>query len=189
MLSKVFWKMTRNPLKNDWILKTKENLKELGMDENNLDTIKFKKKRKFKKELRIAIKKRAFEYLIEKVKKDDMKKIKNIKYKNLEMQKYLKTGKIFTNRKKLLFKIRTKMLNVGKNYGRNVMCPICLRKDDDQIHLTKCTIILNALTIQGSNINLEDAFETNMDKANEISIVIEKILQKRELILDSKKNI
>ena len=188
MLSKVFWKMTKSSLKNDWILKAKENLKELGMDENNFDIIKVKKKKKFKKELRIAIKKRAFNYLIEKIKKDDMKKIKNIKYKNLEMQKYLKTGKIYTNRKKLLFKIRTKMLNVGKNYGRNVLCPICLKEEDNQIHLTKCIIILNSLTIQDSNINIDDAFETNMDKANAISIVIEKILQKREVILDSRKN-
>ena len=47
MLSKVFWKMTKNLLKNEWILKAKENLAELNMDENNLDLIKHKKKTKF----------------------------------------------------------------------------------------------------------------------------------------------
>ena len=177
--------MTKNPLKNDWILKAKENLKELNMDENNLEIIKNKKKTKFKKELRIAIKKQAFDYLIEKIKNDDMKKIKNIPYKNLEMQNYLKTDKIFTHRKKLLFKIRTRMLNVGHNYGKMITCPLCLNEDDNQSHLIKCTAIQNSLTVQTSHIHLEDAMRENMDKANELSIVMEKILQKREILIDS----
>ena len=79
MLANVFTIMEENPLKNDWILTVKDNLRELNMDPDNLNLIKNKKIKKFKKELKIAIKKRAFE----KIKKKDMSKIKNIHYKKL----------------------------------------------------------------------------------------------------------
>ena len=115
-----------------------------------------------------------------------MKKIKSITYKKkLEMQNYLKTYKIFTHRKKLLFKIRTKMLNVGQNYGKAVLCPLCLNEKDNQSHLTKCTRIQSSLSILTSHIKMEDAFLENMDNVNELSIMMEKILQRREVLMES----
>ena len=78
----------------------------------DLDKIKTKKIKKFKKELNLVIRKRAFEYLTDQITKKKMTKINDIHYKKLELQKYLESAKIFTHRKKLLFKIRTKMIKV-----------------------------------------------------------------------------
>ena len=96
MLSKVFHLMEENPLKNDWILSVKDDMRELDMDENNLEIIKNKKLYKFKKEVKVAIEKRAYKYLIEKIELKILKKIKSSSYKKLEMQKYLLSEKIFT---------------------------------------------------------------------------------------------
>ena len=122
------------------------------------------------------------------IKKKDLKKVKNIPYEKLEMQKYLGNDNIFTNRKKLIFKIRTNMINVGWNFGRHVQCPLCLKENDDQGHLIKCSAIINSQpSLKLSDINLEDLLRNNSDKANEIAISMEKILNRREVILESKR--
>ena len=125
------------------------------------------------------------------IKSRDLKKIKNIPYKQLTVQDYLESEKIFTHRKKILFKVRTNMINVNYNYGKKVACPICLVEEDTQNHLIECNEIINSdPPIKTSHIKLEDAFGKDIAKANELSIVIEKVLQRRETILDSRtKNI
>ena len=88
MLSRVFWTTVKEPLKNDWILTVKENLNELGLDDD-LEIIGNKKKHKFKKEIRKAIKIRAHKYLLDTIERKNLKKINNIIYTSLDMQKYI----------------------------------------------------------------------------------------------------
>ena len=118
-----------------------------------------------------------------------MTKIKNIPYKNLEMQKYLESENIAIHRKKIIFKTRTHMLNVNYNYGQKILCPLCQNEDDRQTHLTKCRTMIESIpTIQSNNVDFLDAYdEKDLDKANKLSIVIEKVLQRRSVILDSRK--
>ena len=64
-----------------------------------------------------------------------MSKLKNIKYEKLEMQTYLKSQKISLIKKRVLFKARTRMLNVQNNFGKKSQCPLCKLNDNDQSHL------------------------------------------------------
>ena len=114
----------RSPLKEDWILSVKKDLETFQLDHLTFPEIKKMKKYKLKKIVKKALKKKAFEYL--QVEKNRKNKIKNIQYSTLELQQYLKTDKIGLRRKKLLFKTRTRMLQVGHNYGKKQSCPVCL---------------------------------------------------------------
>ena len=189
MLSKVFWTMADDPLKNDWIVTVKENLLELGIDDN-LESIRIKKKAKFKKEIRLAIEKRAFEYLKEEIERKDMKKIIDIKYKKLKMQKYLQDEVLLISRKKLIFKFRTRMINVKSNYGKNDLCPLCGVTLDNQLHLLQCNVIKNSMpTIYTEEIDIKDAFSNNIEKLNSFAAILEKIIQRRDEILESQENV
>ena len=51
------------------------------------------------------------------------------------------------------------MINVGWNFGRHVQCPLCLKENDDQGHLIKCSAIRNSQpSLNLSDIKLEDLF-------------------------------
>ena len=114
-----------------------------------------------------------------------MTKINDIHYKKLELQKYLESCQIFTHRKKLLFKIRTKMVNVNYNYGKKIKCPLCQTDEDTQVHLTKCSILKDSLPdIYTSDIDLKDAFDVDVEKADKLAKNVEKILQRRAELLD-----
>ena len=58
------------------------------------------------------------------------------------------------------------------------------------LHLTKCETIIESIpTIKSHHVQFEDAYEEkDFDKAKELSIVIEKVLQRRSVILDSRKD-
>ena len=62
----------------------------------------------------------------------------NLKYRKLSVQKYLTTKKISTKHKKLLFKLRCRMVNVGRNFGKKENCKLCNSKEDSQQHLIEC---------------------------------------------------
>ena len=78
------------------------------------------------------------------------------------------------------------MLNVSHNYGKERKCPLCLTEDDTQSHLTECSIMKDSLPELISNqVNLQDAFSTDLIKADKITKLIEKIMQKRSELLET----
>jgi len=76
-----------------------------------------------------------------------MTKLQNIQYTKLEMQDYLKSQKINLQKKKILFKARTRMLNVKNNFGSSSPCPLCNLHEDDQINLLECIYMLEYICI------------------------------------------
>ena len=119
-------------------------------------------KKEFKKWVKIRIQKSAFEYLL--TEKEKQSKIKNIKYKKFQMQKYLKS-KLFSNEEiELLNKLRAKMLDVKVNfntmYKNSVKCSIdgC-QLDESQEHMMQtCQPLLDKLSFKNQNIKYQDLF-------------------------------
>ena len=86
-------------------------------------------------EFQPLIKEKAFTYLIEQVKERNMTKIINNKYSGLKIQEYLNCSEASKNIKKFTFKLRTKMIEVGENFGNKGVCPICNIGQNSQKHL------------------------------------------------------
>ena len=113
----------------------KDDLKCLGLDRYTVEEIGSKKKIKLKQLVKNACRVAAFQYLQSDIKNKDMTKLKNLKYKKLEMQGYHKSQQISLKKKKILFKARTRMLNVKNNFGDKSPCPLCNMKEDNQSQL------------------------------------------------------
>ena len=90
---------------------------------------------------------------------------------------------ISTRKKKLIFKVRTRMVQVGDNFGRKEdLCPICLLNFNTQPHLTQCLVLQDKFPEIFSNIHskYEDIFGSNADQQKEAIDHFEKCLRKRE---------
>ena len=69
--------------------------------------------------------KAAFKYLM--AEKSEKSKLENLNYTQLKPQKYLLDNTLSKSDKILLFKLRTRMLNVGDNMGRKKdLCPVVI---------------------------------------------------------------
>ena len=108
--------------------------------------------------------------------------MKDLQYSSLNTQKYLLSTKINLRRKKLLFKLRTRMMSTPDNFGIKTLCKICSIEEDTTRHLLNCIFLkLKVPEILANNdVNLEDAFKNKIQNMNKLSIVIEKAWRKRE---------
>ena len=139
LISKIFWAQKDNPTKNDWYSTVMKDLAEFGLDFLELTEIKSMKKDTFKKTVKEKCKELAMKYLLED--NEQKSKLKNFKYYQLQLQPYLTSKEISTRQKKILYRFRTRMVHVGKNYGKKVKCPLCKKEDDTQEHLFECVIL------------------------------------------------
>ena len=102
-----------------------------------------------------------------------------------KIQKYLTTDKMSQNTKRVLFRARTRMLNVQSNYGKHTPCPLCKMEEDSQQHLLECLIIKinNPDILNNVNSIYEDIYSNNIDKQNNITKLIEMAINSRKIIL------
>ena len=103
------------------------------------------------------------------------------------MQSYLKNKRITIRQKKLLFRLKTRMVKVGYNYGRKVVCPLCGLHNDDQSGLLECVILkMNCKELYNKkNEKYEDIFSGNIEVLKNISTLLQKVIQVREELLDT----
>ena len=140
-------------------------------------------KQKWKKIVKGAVKVSAFEHLT--IEAAKLSKMKDLKYKKLEIQEYLKSPEISKQQKILLFKIRTRMVpNVGYNFGQKVPCKICGLAQDEQQHFTKCIFLkLKCPELLVSDLEYSDFFGDNISKMAELSKIYEKLIRLREIFM------
>ena len=134
-LACLFRAQVRDPTKNDWSETIKEDLKDLkiGM---NFDQIKKMSKLKWKKIVKNAMREKAFNDLIEI--HDSYVKGEDLSYGKLESRTYLLSKNMTTSQKRLVFKMRTNMINVKSNYSHSYVefsCPCCGEEEDTQEHM------------------------------------------------------
>ena len=141
MVSKVFWAQVHNPSKNDWWLSVQEDLQLFKLNHLTLGQIKTMSKHKFKKIVKEACKAASLEFLIKEKDTKNKSKLSKLVYSSLELQPYLKSDAIFNRTKKFLFKLRTRMGDVGYNFGKKIKCKICAVGNDNQENLMKCFMI------------------------------------------------
>ena len=170
MLYKFFSAQWSHPSENDWTTQARQDLVDFGL-EPDLNLIKSKSKWSFKTLIKIKAKEFALCFLLDK--KDTHSKLKNLNYRDLNMQDYLK--ELSTNEAQAVFAHRTRMSQYSENYrgGQgHLPCPLCLFHLDCQSMSFNCPIVKQNVKIQGE---YKDIFSENIkpELANTI-IEIEK---------------
>ena len=160
MLSNVFNAQQRNTLKGDWIEVVRKDLLDFSINDS-FDEISRKKEDSFKKEVTKACKKFTFNMLMKE--KQKREKGENLHYKNLEIQSYLLNEKFKYRDAIFLFKIRTEMLDVRKNFSHkfmnNMTCQACNSHTDTQQGILECS----ALNSVQTKIKYSDLFSTDLN--------------------------
>ena len=111
LIRKVYEAQESAPVKDDWVLQVKSDLHELNLHKDELYSF---KKLRLKKELRKRILNASFKYL-QNIKLSQSK-LQNVTYKSLDTQKYLISSKFTDTEKFLLFRLRTRMIDVRENF-------------------------------------------------------------------------
>ena len=140
----------------------------------SFEQIKAMKKNKFKQIVKEACKSYSFKKLL--TEKAKHKKGSKLTYNKLKIQKYLITDKISTKEAKLLFKVRTEMIEVKQNYKNKytkksnepleneeaLLCPLCHDHVDNAENVFKCsTLSINNENDQSKHFN--NLFSNNMN--------------------------
>ena len=147
----------------------KKDLTDLNIN-FSFEEIKKIKKDKFKKIVKEACKKYSFKNLMNK--KDRHEKGRHIKYNELKIQNYLVSEVISTQEAKMLFKIRSEMIDTKENFKHKytkksndiqtnleaLLCPLCRLHVDSVETILQCS----ALPKNSKNIRFQDFFSNDM---------------------------
>ena len=108
--------------------------------------------------------------------------MKNLSYNELKMQSYLKLKNVSTAEKKILYKFRTRMINVNFNSGLKVSCPICSKENDTQEHLFTCEELIEESDI----FDCQHIFSVNNSQIVKAAQLCRKVYRKREKMIKEK---
>ena len=113
LLSRFFKAQIENPVAGDWIEQIKIDMEEIKLN-LTMDAIKMLSKEVLQKQLKVAVQKAAFKYLIGE--KEKRNKVKHVDHTHLRLQPYLCPGILEIQEAKLLFQLRTRMIDVRENF-------------------------------------------------------------------------
>ena len=185
LIRKVYEAQKSKPSKGDWYETVTENLIELNVNKSD-EQISQMSKYKFRKLLKKMIHNSAFDYLMRK--KQSHSKMSDIEYNKLEMQRYLKSDSGLSDaEKQFLVKFRLRMASLRKNFQNQYQdkkCQLCSTEDEDQIHLFRCTKLLESCVDLANNIEIEfeDIFGS-LSKQKKAVMLLMKIWDKREELI------
>ena len=184
LLSKVFKAQMKNPSKDDWTVQVEKDLKEIHLN-ISMESIKVMSKEEFGKKVRIAVSKAAFKFL--RAEKQKRSKVREVKHDNLEMQNYLTPTGLSLKQAKLLFQLRSRMLDVRTNFKNkynDLLCPVCKEKPDTQQHVLECSALLqNTNFITDSTVLYSDIFDSDVQKLKSVTQLFDNLWKKRNKLL------
>ena len=151
----------------------------------SLEEIQKMSKNSFKSKVTLAIKREALKYLNDK--KSEKSKLKDLFYDELKMQDYLKSSNLQISEKKLLFQLRTRMVDVKENFKHAYtehVCPLCESENDSQQHLLDCvTISKDSSSMIDPYLRYSDLFSSDVSKQAQITRLFRSQLKKTRCLL------
>ena len=187
LVHKVYKAQMRKPVKNDWVTSVDNDKKKINMTFTE-HQIKKMSKKLYKKNLKQKIRKNAFLELINL--KERHSKMKNVNYKTLSLQPYLSDSRFSLKQKQLLFKLRTRMLDVKGNFKSmfqgNIQCDLCNEDvSQSQDHLLDCQKLIDNCSELYNNVVVEhDDIFGKVDKQLSVVRLYQKVLEVREKLQD-----
>ena len=118
--------------------------------------------------------------------KENKSKLQSIKYKELETQEYLLSSEINVRKKKLLFKIRTRMLYTMDNLGIEASCKLCKLEKDSIDHILQCIILKLQVPeiLNYGDTRTSDVFGDDISRMSNLVNIFEKAWRKRLILLE-----
>ena len=186
LIHRVYHAQKRQPVKGDWVNLIEDDLDclSINLKENEIQKM---NKNKFKKYVKGKVKSRALKYLNQI--KEKHSKVKDIKYNKLEIQQYMTDSRFTSNNIELLFKLRTRMVQVKANFKTgldSLICDLCKveEEEENQSHLLNCEVLLNQCEAlyNDESVEYDDIFA---DKESQLKAVklFEKVLEVRDNLL------
>ena len=165
LLLRVYKAQSDNPDKGDWVEQIKKDIEETKLN-IPMDEIKAMSIEVFRAKVVAGVRNAAYKYLCtEKLK---MSKIMYVKHIKFEFQKYLNPSVLDIDEAKLMFQLRSRMVDVKVNYSNryeDTLCPVCDVENDTQEHVFKCTKLLQSKNILvASDILYTDIFKSDVKK-------------------------
>ena len=189
LIHKFFKAQPENPVKGDWCKLVNSDLKEINL-RLSLEEIKELSLESFRTEVKKAVQKEAFKWLIDE--KNKKSKVNDLKYEKLEIQNYLGSKQLNTTEKKLLFQLRTRMIDVKTNFRNmysDTVCPVCEKNEDEQKHVLECEILLSNISdITTQKVEYEDIFRCDMSKQTNILKIFQNLWKKRKKLMKQGKH-
>ena len=174
----------------DWVRLVQADKKELGITLTD-EEIQGVSKNVFRK----FVKKRATLNHLKKLSELKMKhsKSKFLSCSKLEVADYIQNSALSTAEKMLLFKLRSKTLDVKANFpgvNRSLWCKTCGLFTETQSHLLQCpAIVVHLKYLFGKTSKLEENFVYgNCEQQETIVKIFTDILEVRENLLEEKNN-
>ena len=152
-----------NEEKGDWTEQVKKDLEDLEI-EGDFKYFENANKEKFKNLIKEKCKMFAFRKY--ETDKEKHKKIKNLNYEDLKIQRYFLERNITTEQKRMIFRTRTHMERYKYNYKnqyKDLSCIVCDEHTDSQEESFKmCKGIPTQDDETDDNTRYEDLFEENI---------------------------
>ena len=179
-IRQIYEKQKTDYTKGDWfqlLIKDFEFIEET-MDE---EQIKNMSKIQYKKKIKDMVKKAAFKYLTKQ--KEEHKKVKNLVYKDLQIQPYL-TSKLFNNEERnLLYSLRSMCHPAKQNFRKmnrnNLLCSFGCLQTEDQFHMfIQCPY----LKLPNQPSSYDNIFKDLEEQKEAIQVFLPKEKLRRQLI-------
>ena len=146
-------------------------------------SIKDMKKETFKTLLKKKLKEKATEFLF--TYREKHSKTQNLK--SFKLQTYLSSNELTTNEKKLLFSLRTRSIDVKRNYKNkfkfNMLCSLCKDESEEESepHLLRCSKILSEVKndIDVINAKYGNIFSDNIEDQVKTTKIFSKVLKQK----------
>ena len=189
LVKKVYKAQKMFPQKGNWASVVKDDLEFCDIKLTD-EEIQNTKKNKFKGIVKKSIRVKSNNFLL------DLQAIHS-KSKHLEISDdipdYLTSEELSLSEKKLLFKLRSRMVEIKENYKgkykENLLCSFCGIKDETAVHLLECKVLLNDLNLDEhlKNTKVDDIFKDVSKQAKSVR-VWRKILDKMSDELNKEKS-
>ena len=180
-MSRFFHAQLSNPVDGDWTKQVQKDLQDIDMN-LSMNDIKSLSEDCLRTKVKNAISKAAFKWLTsEKLKKT---KVMNISYEKFGIQEYLVSPEMETREKKLLFQMRTRMVDLKANYKNghaDISCPLCGTSEDNQKHVLECsTLLKNTAFVTDGCLAYSDIFSNEVKKQAAVTRTFSELWNKRK---------
>ena len=169
--------------RGDWVRMIESDKKELNIHMTD-EEIKGVSKQMFKTIVKEKVKARFIQHINSL--KAQHSKSKYLECSELKMAEYIEDNRLNDTEKKLLFKLRSKTLDVKKNFGNheNPWCTSCGLTEETQGHLLQCPPLIRNLNylIGGTSVINENHIYGNIEEQIRIVHIYSDILPEREKI-------
>ena len=151
LLHRFYKAQFENSAKGDWVEQVEKDMKETNI-KFSVHEIRAMSKDVFRGKVMSAVRIAAFTYLCSE--KAKLSKVMDVFHESFRIQDYFHPSGIKSTEAKLLFQLRSRMVEVKINFRNkyvNLQCPICETENDTQEHVFQCKELLKHLNILASS--------------------------------------